>query len=303
MSKPANSFLICAVSLVAIVMLALAAGCTGTENTKTATPGTADTPASAGQRETISVSGSTTVLPIVQKAADSYMAAHTNADIQVAGGGSGVGIQAIGKKTVNIGMSSRELKASEMEASPDLVVTTIAQDGIAIVVNPKNGIESISLDDVADIYLGTITKWSEIDPGAMTGTSDTIVVIGRDSASGTRSYFDEEILKKQTPAATMLEKNSNGAVLQTIAQTPGSIGYVSIGFVSNDVKALPIRYSDDKVVSATLANVKSREYPISRNLYVITNGNPQGLTADFIVYLLSPAGQKIALDEGYVTVG
>jgi len=303
MSKPANSFLICAVSLVAIVMLALAAGCTGSENTKTATPGTADTPASAGQRETISVSGSTTVLPIVQKAADSYMAAHTNADIQVAGGGSGVGIQAIGKKTVNIGMSSRELKASEMEASPNLAVTTIAQDGIAIVVNPKNGIESISLDDVAGIYLGTITKWSEIAPGAMTGTSDTIVVIGRDSASGTRSYFDEEILKKQTPAPAMLEKNSNGAVLQTIAQTPGSVGYVSIGFVSNDVKALPIRYSDDKVVSATLANVKSREYPISRNLYVITNGNPHGLTADFIAYMLSPEGQKIALDEGYVTIG
>jgi len=303
MSKPANSFLICAVSLVAIVMLALAAGCTGSENTKTATPGTADTPASAGQRETISVSGSTTVLPIVQKAADSYMAAHTNADIQVAGGGSGVGIQAIGKKTVNIGMSSRELKASEMEASPNLAVTTIAQDGIAIVVNPKNGIESISLDDVAGIYLGTITKWSEIAPGAMTGTSDTIVVIGRDSASGTRSYFDEEILKKQTPAPAMLEKNSNGAVLQTVAQTPGSIGYVSIGFVSNDVKALPIRYSDDKVVAPTLANVKSREYPISRNLYVITNGNPQGLSADFIAYLLSPAGQKIALDEGYVTIG
>jgi len=115
----------------------------------------------------------------------------------------------------------------------------VVTDGIAIVVNPKNGIESISLDDVAGIYLGTITKWSEIAPGAMTGTSDTIVVIGRDSASGTRSYFDEEILKKQTPAPAMLEKNSNGAVLQTVAQTPGSIGYVSIGFVSNDVKALP----------------------------------------------------------------
>ncbi len=302
MNQPKNSFLICAFSLVAIVMLALAAGCTGSENAKVATPETADTPASTGQRETLSVSGSTTVLPIVQKAADTYMTTHNNADIQVAGGGSGVGIQAIGKKTVDIGMSSRELKASEMETSPNLIITTVAQDGIAVVVNPKNGIESISLDDVAGIYLGTITKWSEISPAAMTGTSDTIVVIGRDSASGTRSYFDEEILKKQTPAPTMLEKNSNGAVLQTVAQTPGSIGYVSIGFVSDDVKALPIRYSDNKVVAPTLENVKSRQYPISRNLYVITNGKPSDLTADFIAYLLSPAGQKIVLDEGYVTV-
>ena len=98
----------------------------------------------------------------------------------------------------------------------------------------------------------------------------------------------------------MLEKNSNGAVLQTVAQTPGSVGYVSIGFVSKDVKALPIWYNAQKIISPTVANVKDLSYPMSRNLYVITNGQPSGLTSDFIKYILSADGQKIVADEGYV---
>ena len=99
---------------------------------------------------------------------------------------------------------------------------------------------------------------------------------------GTRTYFDETVLLKATPTKTMLEKNSNGAVLQTIAQTPGSIGYVSIGFVSKDVKALPIWYNFDKIVAPTLSNVKSKTYPISRDLYVITNGSRPALPGDFM---------------------
>jgi phosphate transport system substrate-binding protein len=100
----------------------------------------------------------------------------------------------------------------------------------------------------------------------------------------------------------MLEKNSNGAVLQTVAQTPGSIGYVSIGFVSKDVKALPIWYNANRIVPASLDNVKTKTYPVSRDLYVITNGQSTGLAGDFIKYMLSPDGQKIVADEGYVTL-
>jgi len=100
----------------------------------------------------------------------------------------------------------------------------------------------------------------------------------------------------------MLEKNSNGAVLQTVAQTPGSIGYISIGFVSKDVRALPIWYNADKIIPASIDNVKTKTYPVSRDLYVITNGQPSGLAGDFIQYILSPEGQKIVADEGYVTL-
>jgi phosphate transport system substrate-binding protein len=325
MNAKTSSYVLIAFSLVAVIMLALAAGCTGngtkttdttpaptvsptvvaTAQTPVSTPvsqATTKAPLSTGQKQSIRISGSTTVLPIVQKAADQYMETHPDADIQISGGGSGVGIQAIGAKTVDIGMSSRDVTKDEMTKYPSFVVTTVAQDGIAVVVNPANEIKFITQDQVKGIYLGTITKWTEINGANVPGTNNQIVVIGRDSASGTRVYFDEVILSKATPTKNMLEKNSNGAILQTVAQTPGSIGYVSIGFVSNDVKALPIWWNSQQFIAPTLDNVKNRTYPISRDLYVITNGKPTGLTGDFIRYILSPEGQKIVADEGYVPV-
>jgi len=268
----------------------------------TALRGMTTAPVATGQRQTIKISGSTTVLPIVQKAADQYMAAHPDADIQISGGGSGVGIQAIGARTVDIGMSSREVTKDEMAKYPAFVVTTVAHDGIAVIVNPANEIQYITLDQIKDIYLGKITKWTQITGANVPNTNNQIVIIGRDSASGTRTYFDETLLLKATPTKTMLEKNSNGAVLQTVGQTPGSIGYVSIGFVSKDVKALPIWYNTQKFVAPTIENVKSKTYPVSRDLYVITNDQPTGLSGDFIRYILGPDGQKIVADEGYVTL-
>jgi phosphate transport system substrate-binding protein len=329
MSNKNGSYLKLSLGLVAVLLLALAAGCIANDTKSAApapaaasapvpsvaatvaTPASIVTPAAAvtttkavstGQRQTIKISGSTTVLPIVQKAADQYMATHPDADIQISGGGSGVGIQAIGAKTVDIGMSSREVTKDEMKKYSSFVVTPVAQDGIAIVVNPVNTIPYITLDQAKNIYLGKITKWTEITGANVPNTNNQIVVIGRDSASGTRTYFDETILAKATPTNKMLEKNSNGAVLQTVAQTPGSIGYISIGFISKDVKALPVWYNADKIIPASLANVKSKTYPVSRDLYVITNGQPTGLAGDFIQYILSPDGQKIVADEGYITL-
>jgi phosphate transport system substrate-binding protein len=323
MNAKKGSYVLAILSIVAVFMLAFASGCTGngaqTTQVPTASPTVVATtqvpassspapvmttpPVSTGQKQTIKISGSTTVLPIVQKAADQYMAAHPDADIQVSGGGSGVGIQAIGAKTVDIGMTSREVTKDEMAKYPGFVVTTVAQDGIAVTVNPVNEIQYITLDQVKGIYLGTITKWTQMTGANVPNTNNQIVIVGRDSASGTRTYFDETVLLKATPSKTMLEKNSNGAVLQTVAQTPGSIGYVSIGFVSKDVKALPIWYNAQKFVAPTIDNVKTKTYPISRDLYVITNGKPTGLTGDFIKYIISPEGQKIVADEGYVPLG
>ncbi|MEI7856895.1 MAG: phosphate ABC transporter substrate-binding protein [Methanomicrobiales archaeon] len=328
MKPTRNSSLLITIGLAVLLIAAMAvAGCTDTANKNTPAPvATAATPAtivtvqdaapaatpaapvatsapvSTGQRQTIKISGSTTVLPIIQKAADQYMATHPDADIQVSGGGSGVGIQAIGAKTVDIGMSSREVTKAEMAKNPTFVVTSVAQDGIAIVVNPVNTAQYLTLDQIKDIYIGKITKWTEITGANVPNTNNQIVVIGRDSASGTRTYFDETLLLKATSTNKMLEKNSNGAVLQTVAQTPGSIGYVSIGFVSKDVKALPVWYNAQKIVAPTLDNVKTKTYPVSRDLYVITNGQPTGLSSDFIKYMLSADGQKIVADEGYVTL-
>ena len=322
-----SSSLLITIGLVVLLVAAMAvAGCTDTANKNTpavapvstpaavvtapasfpvatpAAPVQTAAPAAPKQKQTIKISGSTTVLPIVQKAADQYMAAHPEADIQVSGGGSGVGIQMIGAKTVDIGMTSREVTKDEMTKYPTFVVTTVAQDGIAVIVNPANTIPYITLDQAKDISLGKITKWSEITGANVPNTNNQIVVIGRDSASGTRTYFDETVLKLATPTNKMLEKNSNGAVTQTVAQTPGAIGYVSIGFVSKDVKALPIWYNANKIIPASLDNVKTKTYPVSRDLYVITNGQPSGLAGDFIKYVLSADGQKIVADEGYVTL-
>jgi len=228
------------------------------------------------------------------------MTTHPDADIQVSGGGSGVGIQAIGAKTVDIGMSSRDVTKDELAKYPNFVITTVAHDGIAVIVSPQNEIQYITPDQVKNIYLGKITKWTEISGANVPNTNNAIVLVGRDSASGTRSYFDESVLLKATPSSKMLEKNSNGAVTQTIAQTPGAIGYVSIGYVSSDVKAVPIWYNYDKIITPSAATVKDKSYPLSRDLYIITNGQPSGLTKDFISYILSADGQKIVADEGYV---
>lgn len=253
-------------------------------------------PTTAGGIQSLIVTGSTTVLPIAQGAAEAYMDAHSNADIKVSGGGSGVGIQAIGEGTADIGMSSRDLKAEEMAKYPTLQVTRVADDGIAVIVNPANTVDALTLEQVREIYQANITNWKEVG-----GPDQAIVIIGRDSASGTRSFFTEKVLENGNAAPTMLEKNSNGAVAQTVAQTPGAIGYVSIGYLDNTVKGLDILVNG-KPVTPTVANVKSGQYPISRPLIMITQGAPQGLAKSYIDFIISPNGQEIVAKEGYVTL-
>ncbi|MGD0079356.1 MAG: phosphate ABC transporter substrate-binding protein [Methanoregula sp.] len=327
MNAKRSSYLIITLGLVAVFILAIAAGCTGNGSTNTAStqapsaptalsttptnsptvqattaaPVTTSTPVSTGQKQTLKISGSTTILPIAQAAAEAYMATHPDADIQISGGGSGVGIQAIGAKTVDIGMTSREVTSAEMAKYPSFVITPIAQDGIAVIVNPANTIQTITSDQIKQIYLGKITKWTQITGAGVSGTNNQVVVIGRDSASGTRVYFEQSVLPANTnPIASMQELNSNGAVSQNVAQTPLAIGYVSIGFLSSNVKAVPIMGTNGVVSIPSVATVKDLTYPMSRDLYLITNGKPTGLAGDFINYILSPDGQKIVADQGYV---
>jgi phosphate transport system substrate-binding protein len=279
--------------LAALLVLGLfLCGCTQAPADVHANP---DPTATAGIRS-ITVTGSTTVLPIAQKAAESYMDTHADADIKVSGGGSGVGIQAIGEGTADIGMSSRELSADEMAKYPELQIARIADDGIAVIVNPSNTVNSLSLSQIKDIYQAKVTNWKEVG-----GPDKEIVIIGRDSASGTRSFFTEMVLKKENTAPTMLEKNSNGAVTLTVAQTPGAIGYVSIGYLDDTVKGLDLLVNGN-AITPTIANVKNGQYPISRPLIMITRGTPQGLAKSYLDFIISPAGQKIVADEGYVTL-
>jgi len=269
--------------LAAVLIIAvLAAGCTQQSGDS--------------QKTTLKVTGSTTVLPIAQAAADAYGKDHASADIQVTGGGSSVGVQAVGKGTADIGMSSRDLKAEENTKYPGLVVTTIANDGIALIVHPTNTVPGLTLAQVREIYAGNVTNWKDVG-----GPDQVIVVIGRDSASGTREFFSEKVMNQQNYTRTQLEKNSNGAVQQTITQTPGAIGYVGLGYIDSQIKAVPIIVNGEPVMPS-IANVLNKKYPISRPLIMITPGAPAGLAREYLDYILSPAGQKIITDEGFVPI-
>lgn len=281
-----------------LVLLVVSTGCTeqhaGPSTPGTPTHGTPQPTAAPGAIQKIKVSGSTTVLPIAQQAAEAFMDEHANFDIQVTGGGSSVGITSIGEDTSDIGMSSRDVKATEMTKYPGLKIFTIANDGIAVIANPQNTVSALSLQEIKGIYKGELTNWNQVG-----GPDMTIVVVGRDSASGTREYFFEAVMNKEDFAPGMLEKNSNGAVKQTIQQTPGAIGYVSIGYLDSDVKALDIR-QNGTTVSPTIENVMGKSYPVSRALYMMTNGEPSAAEKAFLDFILGPEGQKLVKEEGFV---
>ena len=251
---------------------------------------------SDGKRETLKVDGSTTVFPFGQKAAEKYMDEHSNADIQVSSTGSGAGITAVGQKTAGIGMSSRALKSSETALYPDLKPVVVAKDAIALLVHKNNPLSSLNLTQIRGIYNGTFKNWKDVG-----GADLAIVPIGRDAASGTREYFTEHVMKMENYTTGMLEKNSGSAIKESVAQTPGAIGYVGLGFIDSSVKALKISTQTGDI-EASIANVLNGTYPISRDLYFITNGEPTGLAKKFLEFVLSAEGQKIAQEEGFVPV-
>jgi len=321
MKAQRSSYLLVTACLVALLIASLVvAGCTSNGSTTsvpttapvtaaaTAAPATATataaqtTSAAAPSGQTLTLTGSTTVLPIAQAVADAYMQNHPDVNIQVSGGGSGVGIQAIINNKVDIGMSSAAVTAAQKAQDSKMNIITIAHDGIAIVVNPANSIHDISLDQVKSIYNGSVTSWSSIPGAGVANSNNQIVVVGRDSSSGTRTYFDQTVMLNTNDTLSMHEDNSNGAVLQEVAQTPGAIGYISIGYLTSDVKAVPIITTNGHVIVPSVATVKDKTYPIHRDLYMITNGQPTGLAQDYLNFLLSPQGQQIVVAQGYVAL-
>lgn len=244
----------------------------------------------------LTLTGSTTVLPIAQKAAEDFMKINQNANISVRGGGSGVGIAALIDGTTDIANASRPMKTKEIESAREKGINpkeiAVAKDGIAVIVNPANRSNEITLQQLKDIYAGKISNWRELG-----GESGTIVVISRDVASGTFEVFNEKALEGEKVREDALMLASNKAVATTVAQTPGAIGYVGLGYLSPDVKALKV-----EGVNPTKANVISGDYPLARSLFMYTNGEPQGLARQFIDFVLSPAGQKIVEEQGFVSI-
>lgn len=243
----------------------------------------------------LTIQGSTTVLPIAQAAAEVYMERHPDADIMVRGGGSGTGIAALIDRATDIANSSRPMKTKEIkqarEKGVNPVATIIALDGIAVIVHPNNPINEISIEDLKKIYTGKMTNWTAL------GGKGNIVAVSRDAASGTFEVFNEKVLEgaKLTDGALMLA--SNLEVARAVEQTPGGIGYVGLGYLSDKVKVLKVNG-----VTPSEATVRDGSYPLARPLYMYTNGNPTGISKSFIDFILSTEGQKIVRDNGFVPV-
>ena len=224
------------------------------------------------------------------------MKAHPGVNISLSGGGSGDGIKALIDKSTDIANSSREIKDKEItlakEKGVNPVAHTIAIDALTPIVHPKNKVNGLTIDQLSQIYQGKITNWKEVG-----GDDLQIIVVSRDSSSGTFEAWGHLVLNnaKVTPKAQL--QASNGAVVQAVSKNKYAIGYVGIGYVNKAVKGLAVNG-----ITASEKTALSKEYPIARPLYMYTSGQPQGVVADFIKFVLSPAGQKLVSKEGFIPV-
>src|SRR5664280_1505316 len=242
----------------------------------------------------IVIKGSTTVLPIAQGTLEAFMKKHPEVQISLSGGGSGEGIKALIDKTTDIATSSREIKKEEVELAKtknvNPVANVVANDAIVPVVHPKNKVTNLSIDQLSQIYQGKITNWKEVG-----GEDLKIVVISRDSSSGTFESWDHFVMKKSNvaPQAQMLA--SNGAIVTAVSKNRYAISYLGIGYVNKSVKSLQVNG-----ITASIATALSKEYPMSRELYIYTDGDATGDVAKYIAFVKSAEGQKIVVKEGFV---
>lgn len=238
-------------------------------------------------KASVVLAGSTSVQPFAEILAEAYMALHPGITIDIQGGGSASGIKAAQTGTASIGMSSRSLTDQEK----DLWSVEIARDGLAVILNPANGITNLTLSQVRDIYSGAVSEWSSFG-----GPAKKIHVITREEGSGTRAAFESLVMGKTTIAPKAIVQNSNGAVRQLVAGDPYAIGYMSLGLVDKTVKAAEL---DD--IAASRANIVNNTYGLSRPFLFVSRTQPAGIIKDFIDFTMSDEGMKILETEGLIT--
>ncbi|UQZ90329.1 phosphate ABC transporter substrate-binding protein [Deltaproteobacteria bacterium Smac51] len=242
----------------------------------------------------IRISGSTTVLPIAQKAAEVYMGLHPDMMLSVSGTGSGDGLKAIVEGSVDIANSSRDLKDKEKARAEQekvkLVRHAVALDCVAVVVNPNNPVKNLTLGQLKNIYNGTYISWKEVG-----GEDKPIVPINRDASSGTFEVWLEKVMKGERVRPDAQVQASNGGVAQAVAGNKYAIGYVGLGYINPQIKALEI-----ESIKPSVATVQDSTYPISRELYMFTREDGTDAANSFITFLISPDGQKLVEQEGFV---
>lgn len=262
----------------------------------------------AGKKNAIQVKGSDTMVNLVQAWAEKYMEESPGAFIAVTGGGSGTGISSLISGTCDIAMSSRDIKKKEVDIAKQKGIIPqeikVGLDGLAVVVNPQNPVSKLTIQQLADIFTGKVSNWKEFG-----GKDAKIVILSREVNSGTHVYFKEHVLRKNDPngkeefAPGALMLSSSQAIADEVAGNTVAIGYYGMGYISPRQKAVSIAKDDkSEYVAPEINNVISGKYPISRPLFLCTNGVPAGAVKSFMDFALSKEGQEIVLKTDFVPI-
>lgn len=248
------------------------------------------------------IKGSDTVLPLSQEAAENYKKKNPASAVSVTGGGSGVGISALISGTTEIAQASRKIKFDEklkiQESGNSLKEIIIAYDALSVIVNPSNKVSKLTREQLEGIFTGKITNWKEVG-----GEDLKIVPYSRETSSGTYEFFKESVLKNKNYKSGIMSLPATGAIIQSISQTKGAIGYVGFAYLNTKVKTINISYDKGKTyVVPNITNVKNKTYPVVRPLYYYYLTKNSNKVKGFVDYILSPEGQKIVSNVGYITL-
>ena len=245
---------------------------------------------------TINTAGSTTVLPIVQAAAEAFMDKNPTINISVRGGGSSIGIKSAINQSIDIGNASRKVTEKEADLSyrknTALTETAIAKDAISIVVHKDNPITNLSMKQLKDIFSGNISNWQDVG-----GFDKEIIVISRDVSSGSFMVFNEVVLDSSNVKENSMRLASNNAVATTVSYTPGAIGYIGLGYVNENLKTVAVGG-----IFPGRETAENGQYKLTRLLYMYTSEFPRKSAQDFIDFILSDEGQEIVEAQGYVRI-
>jgi len=271
----------------------------------------------------IQTKGSDTIVNAVQEVAEEFMKEYPHVFVAVTGGGSGVGIASLINQTTDIATASREMKPKEIEIAekhgvhPKEIV--VAYDGVAVIVNLHNPIDRLTIQNLHDIFTGKVTNWKQLG-----GRDAPIVTLSREVSSGTHMYFKEEVVQLGKKGSTeefskeTLLLTSSQAIVEEVANNEGAIGYLGMGYLSDRTKPILVargsslvsrspsdegRATSDGFYPPTPENVVNKTYPLSRPLYLYTNGEPEGIVKLFVEFALGPVGQAQFQQTGFVPVG
>ena len=290
-----------AVPLLLLVSLLICSACGGS-------PG--QTTPSARTSAYIQNKGSDTIVNLALAWAERYQTEHPDISISVTGGGSGTGIAALINGTVDIANASRAITADEIKQAKangvNPVQVVISRDAIAVVVNPQNPVRRLTLQQISDIYNGKINNWTGVG-----GDDRPIVRLSRETNSGTHVYFLQTVIRLGDPKNTTLFSTdtlllpSSEGIINEVRQNPNAIGYDGLGYIPPDLMNSVIAVAVDAggaYVIPSITTVNNNSYPVSRDLYMYTNGQPTGTIKDYINWILSPEAQKIVADLGFVPI-